>query len=142
MNAKTYLKSAFLLALAGTLFAGYLSGVKIFTGTCAFNESCPYFLGYPTCWYGFAMFLAMTVVSGLGLSGRLVAQKAASLNAWVAVAGTLFAGWFVVGEVVQWATLPSASRYGLVLPTCVYGLVFYVIILVLSLRQASRKSGA
>lgn len=140
MTDRRYLTTAFFLALAGTLFAGYLSGVKIFTGTCAFNESCPYFLGYPTCWYGFGMFLAMTVIGGLGLAGRLAARKAASLNAWVAAAGTLFAGWFVVAEVVQWAALPSATRYGLVLPTCVYGLVFYVIIFALSLRQARRTT--
>ena len=142
MTDRRYLSIAFFLALAGTLFAGYLSGVKLLTGTCAFNESCPYFLGYPTCWYGFGMFLAMTVVSALGLSGRLPAPKAARANAWIASAGTLFAGYFVVNEVVQWMALPSATRYGLVLPTCVYGLVFYVIILALSARQALRKAAA
>lgn len=142
MTNANYLKTALGLALGGTLFAGYLSGVKIFTGTCAFNESCPYFLGYPTCWYGFGMFLAMTIVSALGLAGRLAPKKAAVANAWIAAAGTLFAGYFVVDEVSRWIALPAATRYGLVLPTCVYGLAFYVIILALSVRQARAKAAA
>lgn len=140
MTMRTYLRTALGLALGGTLFAGYLSGVKLFTGTCAFNESCPYFLGYPSCWYGFGMFLAMTVVSAAGLAGKLPGAKAAKANVWIALAGTLFAGYFVVGEVVRWLAVPSASRYGLVLPTCVYGLVFYVIILALSVRAARIKA--
>ena len=133
---RSYLKTTLLLAAGGTLFAGYLSGVKLFTGTCAFGESCPYFLGYPSCWYGFGMFLAMTIVSALGLAGRIPAPRAAKTNALIALAGTLFAGYFVVDEVVRWLAAPAATRYGLVLPTCVYGLVFYVIILVLSVRAA------
>jgi hypothetical protein len=136
MNDKTYLKTSTALGLGGTLFAGYLSAIKLFTGTCAFGETCPYFLGYPSCWYGFGMFFAMTVVGALGLAGRLPAAKAARLNAWIAAAGTLFAGYFVVDEVAQWSR--ATVRYGLVLPTCVYGLVFYVIILALSVRQARR----
>lgn len=137
---KTYLKTAFALALGGTLFAGYLSAAKLFTGTCAFNEPCPYFLGYPTCWYGFAMFLTMTVASAAGLLGKLPAAKAARANAWVALAGTLFAGYYTASEVIAWLARPAAVRYGLVLPTCAYGLVFYVIILALSVRVARRKA--
>ncbi len=63
----TYFKTIAYLALAGTLFAGYLSFMKLLTSTCAFNESCPYFLGYPACWYGFGMFLIMLVLSIIGL---------------------------------------------------------------------------
>lgn len=140
MTMRAYLKTAFALALGGTLFAGYLSAIKLLTGACAFNESCPYFLGYPTCWYGFGMFLAMTVVSVVGLAGRLPATKAAKANFWIALAGTLFAGYFVVDEITRWLMVPSGMRYGLVLPTCVYGLVFYVIILVLSVRAWRMKA--
>ncbi|HTM68077.1 MAG TPA: hypothetical protein VL426_02155 [Candidatus Binatia bacterium] len=140
MTAKNHLKTAFVLALGGTLFAGYLSAIKLFTGTCAFNETCPYFLGYPSCWYGFGMFLSMAVVSAAGLLGKLPAAKAARANAWIALAGTLFAGYFVSTEVAAWLGRPAASRYGLVLPTCVYGLVFYVIILALSVRAARAKA--
>jgi hypothetical protein len=53
------------LASAGLLFSGYLSAVNLFSGTCAFNETCPYFLGYPACWYGFAMYLIIFLVTGV-----------------------------------------------------------------------------
>jgi hypothetical protein len=135
MTAAAYFKTAFALALGGTAFAGYLSAVKLFTGTCAFNETCPYFLGYPSCWYGFGMFLAMTVIAGMAVMKKTDEAKAARAIMWVALAGMLFAGWFVMQEVVDWLIVPSDMRYGLVLPTCVYGLVFYVIIFTLSLRR-------
>lgn len=139
MTSSGYLKTAFALSLGGTLFAGYLSGVKLITGTCAFNETCPYFLGYPSCWYGFAMFLAMTLVAAAALLKKLDAAKAARAIAGISFAGILFAGYFVVGEIVQWLSVPAATRYGLVLPTCVYGLVFYVIIFALSVRRVAVK---
>lgn len=40
-------KTILILEIADTLFAGYLSAVKLISHTCAFNESCPYFLEYP-----------------------------------------------------------------------------------------------
>lgn len=139
METAKYLKAALALSLGGTLFAGYLSGVKLITGTCAFNETCPYFLGYPSCWYGFAMFFAMTLVAAAALLKKLDAAKATRAIAGISFAGILFAGYFVVGEIVQWLSVPAATRYGLVLPTCVYGLVFYVIIFVLSVRRTAVK---
>jgi hypothetical protein len=44
-NQKTYLRVTLGLAAAGTLFSGYLNTVRLFTGSCAFNESCPFFSG-------------------------------------------------------------------------------------------------
>jgi hypothetical protein len=88
------------------------------------------------------MFLAMLLVSAAGLLGRLPAGKAATANVWISLAGTFFAGYFVIGEIVRWLERPAASRFGLVLPTCVYGLIFYVIILALSLRAARAKAKA
>lgn len=139
MNDRAYLKTAFILSLAGTLFAGYLSGVKLFTGTCAFNEQCPYFLGYPSCWYGFGMFLAMALVSAAALLKRLETVRATGIIVGVSFAGILFAGYFVLGEILRWLDVPAATRYGLVLPTCVYGLVFYVIIFSLSIPRVLRN---
>ena len=47
---KNYLRITLGLASGGTAFSGYLSAVRLLTGSCAFNESCPFFLGYPACW--------------------------------------------------------------------------------------------
>ena len=134
MKLDGYFRSVVWLAGAGTLFAGYLSGIKLFSGQCAFNESCPYFLGYPACYFGLGLFLAM-----FGLSFYAVAKKKFEISIVekimaVSVLGILFAGYFVVGEIIQ-AINNGFTLYGLGFPTCVYGLVFYAIIFYLSLLK-------
>lgn len=126
------------LTLAGVLFSGYLSGVKFFKSTCAFNEPCPYFLGLPACYFGFAMFLTMFIVSLIShIKGNkdVMAAKATTL---VSLLGTLFAGYFVTREVLEVVQKGTFTLYGLGLPTCAYGLIFYIIILALSLRALLR----
>lgn len=128
------------LSLGGTLFAGYLSGVKLLTAGCAFDEPCPYFLGVPACYYGFVMFAALLVLSLLGRSGKLGERDAARAILLVALLGTLFAGRFVVEEAAGWVAAGGVSLYGFGLPTCVYGLVFYVALLALSASFLKKKS--
>lgn len=135
MERRRFLKTAFGLSLAGTLFAGYLSGVKLLSKSCAFGESCPLFLGYPACYFGFAIFASL-----LALSGGALAKKrtdAAPVKALLALSalGSVFAGSFVADEIASWIAAAGVVFYGLGLPTCVYGLVFYLAILALSLGQ-------
>ena len=68
------LQVAFILSLVGTLFSGALAYRELF-GSSAL--ACPApgapgtVFGYPACVYGFFVFLALTVVTGLGLrAGR------------------------------------------------------------------------
>ena len=64
------LQLAFLLSVAGALFSGALSYRELFGGSAL---ACPSpgapgtLFGYPACVYGFFMFLALAVVTGLGL---------------------------------------------------------------------------
>lgn len=139
MTATKFFGWSVALSLGGTLFAGYLSGVKLFTAGCAFDEPCPYFLGYPACYYGFAMFLALLVLSLLGRAGSLGGRDAARAILLVALLGTLFAGRFVAEEVAGWIAAGGVSLYGFGLPTCVYGLVFYVALLALSASFLKKK---
>ena len=136
---KRFFTRALIFSLLGLLFSGYLSGVKLFSGACAFDEPCPYFLGYPACWYGFALFLALFVLSVLGRAGRLKTDAAAQGILGVSIAGTLFAGSFVIQELYGWFAAGHVSFYGFGLPTCVYGLVFYLILLGLSARFLARR---
>lgn len=120
------------LSIAGLLFSGYLSGLKFFTETCAFNEPCPYFLGYPACYYGFAMFLALVVISFLSVVGRISSRKGARGVCAVSVLGILFAGYFTLKEIpVLFGG--GISAYVLGLPTCALGLIFYILIFAISL---------
>lgn len=128
----------FAIGLAGTAFAGYLSAVKIFTDTCALGEACPYFLGYPTCYYGLAMFLTIAVIAGLGLFGKVTAKKSFQFIVGVAGLGTVFAGWFAGVEIVTWVLSPRS--YLLILPACAYGLIFYVIAAVVAMRAGKVTS--
>jgi hypothetical protein len=137
MTASTYLKTAVGLSLAGTLFAGYLSFYKYFTQTCAFNEPCPSFLGYPSCWYGLGMYLVTLVVSAVGLMGRLAEKSVARAVTAVSVLGILFAGYFTWIELSAWFA-GAAPKYALVLPTCAYGLVFYLALFIASVARLRR----
>jgi len=142
MTNRAYFNWSIALSLGGTLFAGYLSGVTLVSKSCAFGESCPYFLGYPSCWYGFAMFAALFVLALLGRYGKLPERKAATGLLGVAALGTVFAGYFVVLEVADWFSAGGVVLYGLGLPTCAYGLVFYLALLILSARFLARPKNA
>jgi uncharacterized membrane protein len=135
-------KALFLVAIAGFLFSGYMSGVKFFSGACAFNEGCPIFLGYPACYYGFAMFTLITVFSGLLLFKKWGERNALYALMIISGLGILFAGYYTLSE------LPLLLREGLGayllgLPTCAYGLIVYVSIMVLAVKaRCSLKKGA
>ncbi len=124
--------SLFILSISGVLFSGYLSGVKFFTESCAFNESCPYFLGYPACYFGFVMFVLLAVFSYMMLFGRSSYNKGAKNMTVVSFIGILFSGYFSIKEIPVLLDV-GFSQYVLGLPTCVLGLVFYVIIFATSL---------
>ncbi len=57
----------------------------------------------------------------------------ALLNTAVSFLGVLFAGSFTIPEITNMLS-GDGVRYALGLPTCAYGLIFYILILVLSLR--------
>ena len=127
----------FILSLAGLCFAGYLSGVKFFSNTCAFGEGCPMFLGYPACYYGFVMYLLLSICSYRIFSNREEEKKGAKRLMFISFLGILFAGYFTLGELPV-LFKEGFSAYALVLPTCALGLIFYIAIFVLSLK-VSRK---
>jgi len=134
MNKENYIKWSLSLTFAGFLFAGYLSMTKLLSETCAFNESCPYFLGYPACYFGFAMFSIMFVASILALLESVSQKVLLKTNLVVSTLGILFAGYFGLQEILVWVKEGQIILYTLGLPTCVYGFIFYVIIFFISLR--------
>ncbi len=120
------------LGFLGLAFAGYMSASKIVLGQCAFNETCPYFLGYPACFYGFAMYALITVLAVLLVSNAIRARTAYKAIAGIAAAGIIFAGYFALEELPTFFKL-GFKAYMLGLPTCVLGLVFYVLIFCVAL---------
>lgn len=130
-------KIILLLSFSGLLFAGYLSFYKIFNNACALNETCPYFLGFPACYYGFAMYLALTLLS-LALTIKTLKEKLAlNLILLVSALGILFAGYYTLGELPVLFS-KGLGAYVLVLPTCALGLIFYVLIFGATLFKKSK----
>jgi hypothetical protein len=141
MQMSKYPAVATLLTLAGTLFSGYLVGIKFFSATCAFGEECPFFLGYPACYFGFALFFGMFVSSAYALATKASTKWPVIVNMVIASLGVLFAGSFTVGEIASWFTA-GFHAFGLLgLSTCAYGLVFFVIILVVSMLVRFQTNG-
>lgn len=115
------------LGLAGLAFSGYLSGVKLFGGTCAFNETCATFLGYPTCYYGFIMFLAITLFAGLLVLHKMSSRCARKVMLGIAGVGMCFAGYYTFREFTKIFD-EGLRAYMLGLPTCAYGFLVYTVL--------------
>lgn len=68
MKQRTALKSVFGISIAGLLFSGYLSYTELFA-QCNFGCSpSSSIAGVPVCVYGFVMYLALAVISIIGLN--------------------------------------------------------------------------
>ena len=129
MSARTYWWCATLITAGGVVFSGYLSGVKLLNGVCAFDEPCPLFLGYPVCYTGLALFVSLFLVSATALTTRTTMRWPVGTTLGLSVLGVLFAGRLTLVEMVARGRLPL---YGMGLPTCAYGFLFFLAVLVLS----------
>ena len=70
MNKQIALKTIFWISLAGMLFSGYLSYTEIFQQTCAIGTCSAKVFTIPSCVYGFVVYLAVFVVSIIGLKSK------------------------------------------------------------------------
>lgn len=128
------------LALAGIAFSGYLSSVRFFSETCAFSEPCPYFLGYPACYFGFSLFVLIGIAILMGVLGAMT--RNGMLGSILALSGTgvLFAGYFTVPEVASILT-EGLPGYTLGLPTCSYGLLVFLGVFGIALAERMQRRG-
>lgn len=129
-----------ILIASGAAFSGYLSGTKFLTSTCAFNESCPYFWGYPACYFGFAMFAAMAVLAIQYKLRGITRPLFLKLIAGISLLGILFAGYFTLQELPALFT-EGAAAFMLGLPTCAYGLLVCAAIFSISLTSLCKRPG-
>jgi uncharacterized membrane protein len=140
MERTKYLRIMFVLAVMGFLFSGYLTFSRLLLQTCPLNEPCAIFLGLPTCVYGFVMFTLMLIFSAIGAfhkKAHHVCMTKADMV--VSLIGILFAGFFTIKELFFTQCVGGPCKYSLGLPSCTYGLVFFIAIFVLSIMSLSRK---
>jgi uncharacterized membrane protein len=128
---RTPLSLKFILGfvVAGFFFSGYLTAVKLFSGACAFNETCPTFLGFPACWYGFALYITLLTLTILAVRERLSYERGVTLIAGVSFVGILFAGYLTATELPAFMQRGFAA-YTFGVPTCFLGLIFFMLIFV------------
>lgn len=112
-----------IVALIGTLFSGYLTLTKLFSGTCSLTEGCTYFLGYPTCLFGFIFFTILLILSLISFKKNII--KPIMLISIIAI---IFSGYFTILDLQQWT-----GNYSLGIPSCIYGLFMFIIILISSI---------
>lgn len=141
MERIKYLKIMFVLAAMGFLFSGYLTFSKILLKTCPLNEPCSVFLGVPTCVFGFAMFTLMLAFSAAGVwCKRAHPVCMTKANLAVSFAGIIFSGYFAIKEIFFTECYGEACRFSLGLPSCAYGLLFFIAVFALSIVSLSKKA--
>lgn len=134
MKKDAYVNTLIIFSVIGVLFSGYLTLGGLITGACPISGECPYFLGYPACDYGLIMFLILFVSSLFVKKTKTALQTAY----YVSLLGILFAGYFSIVELLR--CLKGCS-FKLLLPTCVYGLIMYIVIFAISvILSKNRKS--
>lgn len=120
-----------LFSAGGVLFAGYLSLSKIFAGVCPLNEGCPLFLGYPACYTGLTIFASLLILS---LLNKIKAIKIVSFI------GILFSLYSTYIDLAFPSCPGGVCHYSLLLPTCVYGLLMYTALYVISLIKPPKNA--
>ena len=74
MKSKQALRTIFILSVAGLLFSGYLSYMELWGGGCknAIVQCGSNFslFNLPACVYGFFMYLAILIITSLGLCDK------------------------------------------------------------------------
>ncbi len=74
MKKESALKAILIISIAGLLFSGYLSYTELIAGFCGASKlgmgQCTNVFQIPACVYGFVMYLAVLIISILGLKGK------------------------------------------------------------------------
>ncbi len=141
MKKKTILISIFILSIMGVLFAVYLTFTKMILGVCPLTEPCSYFFGQPSCLYGFVLYLILLIISGILVFGKPAKELSLIKTLfWISLIGIIFAITSTIKEAFLTPCPGGKCVYSLGLPTCVYGLVMYIIILFLSLKLKKLKA--
>jgi len=123
----------FLISLAGTLFAGYLTGTKLISGVCALNETCPVLFGQPACLFGFLIYLTLLILSIfiLFLNKNKTIKYFLLFATIVAGIGILFS---IYASYLDFLSF-TGFEYALILPSCIYGFFMFLLYFYLSYKN-------
>lgn len=132
MNIKNFKIFFIVFSLGGFLFSGYMSGVKLFSKTCAFGESCPLFLGMPACYIGFILFASIFVLSIIFAMNKAEEKIISKKILAISFLGVVYSLNFAIPE-LPLLFKNGMKSYMLGLPTCVLGSIFFIILFIASI---------
>jgi hypothetical protein len=127
MEKKCFNNIILIFSIIGLLFSGTLSYFSMILGKCLLKDPCPVFFKLPSCFYGFILFLTLIILSVLAL---IKEKKRDNLMKWIfyiSIIAVLYAI-FSAGYEIFYLCADGSCRYSLGLPTCVYGLIMYLVI--------------
>lgn len=139
MRRKASLIIILVIAIAGIIFSGYLSYHNLFVDGyseaiigCEGTDPVEIF-GLPTCVYGFFIYLILIVLSITAIirDKKRCLQKSLLI---IGIAGLLFSGYLSVYELFFQGTEFTE------LPSCVYGFVMYLWIVIVAWFGLSKKN--
>jgi len=137
MRETKSLWTIFVFAIAGFLFAGYLTFTKLLLGYCPLKEPCPVIFGQPACVYGLVLFtiILLSTIFLLFCKKSFVHSHnfLKEIVFWVSFFGILFALYSTYLELFA-VKCPGGCQYSLLIPTCIYGLIFYMFIFIFSTK--------
>ena len=123
------LKAVLALSIVGLLFSGYLSYYTLATG----SPGCElFFFGLPSCFFGLILYALIFLLCVSILPSKAKNKEILAITLFSAI-GILFAGYLTLYAL---GNLSCTSLEILGVPPCVYGLVMYLSILVLTLSAS------
>jgi uncharacterized membrane protein len=131
-NKNILLKFILGFSIIGVLFAGFLTVTKLLLGVCPLKEPCPILLGYPVCIYGLIFFTTI-LISTILLMLRKHEKKALKILTFVSVFAVAFSLYYSYTDLFV-TCAGRTCEYSLGLPSCVYGLLMYTIIMILAIK--------
>lgn len=133
MAGKTALKIITTFALIGVLFSGYLTYYTFTSG----HSGCEVFIaGMPSCFYGLIMYLVVFVLA-LWLSLKKATRTGGTgAMSVISLIGVFFAAYLTL-TMLSNVSCTTLEIYGI--PPCVYGLVMYLLLLVIALFELKKK---
>lgn len=113
-----------IVAIIGVLFSGFLTFYNAI-GACPLIEGCSELFGLPSCVYGLIIFGAILLFS-------IIKTDLIRITSIVGV------GFSAAMSIIDLFIAPS-PYYSLGLPSCIYGLAMYVVILVLTFIKSKNE---
>jgi hypothetical protein len=127
MEKKYFNKIILIFSIIGILFSGTLSYFSMVLGKCLLKDPCPVFFGLPSCFYGFILFLTLIILSVLAMLKEKKRDNLMDGIYYLSIIAVLYAI-FSASYEVFYLCADGSCKYSLGLPTCIYGLIMYLVI--------------